>query len=264
MALIPVTYPATLASAPDVAALYRALGVREVSVKGWRTCGEGAVEALVAAVVPENDNTIEFEDGTFDDDAWAGLAELVDSAPSYLDLTTAAGNLRVWPTHAWVLGPAGLERAQAAVSDARGMPVELHAGTNTFPGGLRVTVDPAAGWPLNVEAEDGIDAFCIFRALAPVTLPRGYVMRPSAEVLAALVPFLHALRCTVDASIVVEPARAVALAAHFEGASLEWQADRTIVRADGSITSYIPSSQPVEEEKKKWLARIAKALQRVK
>jgi hypothetical protein len=257
--LLPIEHATRLASPAQAAALFRALGARRVSVKGWNLTDRAAIDRVVGALVPGAENTVSFERGTLTAAAWAALEPLAGAGAGYFDLNAAWTQLRIWPERAWVLAPSVPD--VAAISRVVGAP--LAPGENRI-GATRVTI----GDKLDVETTSAAAACAIFRAIAGDVVSRGFVMGANPAAKLRLPAFLAAVNArVVTADLWLSVDLAAELATGFPHDPLEWQAEHAIVRfPEGSITTYRVVTPTTDREKvrRKALARIDKALRRAR
>lgn len=103
MTLIPIEHPFRLASPSEAATWFLALGEKQVSARGFRTADPERIEAVVSAIDEGRANTVSFETGTLNLEAWRTLEGLATSRFGYLDLRTTNASLRIWPKRiSWV------------------------------------------------------------------------------------------------------------------------------------------------------------------
>ncbi len=101
MTLIPIEHARALRSPEEAVALFKALGEKTVSLRGFYTTDATKISRVIQAVATKFDHTVSFEGGVI---ALAPLRELALSrAYDYLDVRTSLANLRIWPElHSWV------------------------------------------------------------------------------------------------------------------------------------------------------------------
>ena len=263
MALILVEHPVRLPSTAAVAAFYRALGAKTVTVGRWHTRDASAIDRLIDAIEGGAQATFEFEDAPIiGDDAWTALESLAFAVVGCLDVATPSADFRVWPTHAWVIAPLPPDRL-AEVARALGTSVHLKPGVNQL-GETRVTVNPAVYWSVQIDASVPT-ALRAFRVLAGVEAAKGSMSAVDSAVRECLRNFLRAFGGTVAAELELDVDAAAALVDAVPAHALELQAAGAIVRLPaGTITTWYTFHQGGEtnerRERKRELGRVSTAL----
>lgn len=101
MTLIPIEHARRLRSPEEAAALFKALGEKTVSLRGFHTTDAAKIARVIHAVATRFDHTVSFEGGAIVPQPLRELA--VSRAYDYLDVRTPLANLRIWPERtSWV------------------------------------------------------------------------------------------------------------------------------------------------------------------
>lgn len=225
MTLIPIEHAHRLPSAADAESLFRALGARSVSARGFHTKDRTRFTALVEAIEPKADHSISFQQGVLDRPSLEALAR----APfGYLDIRTSTASYRSWPErHTWV--HAKSELAAPFSLDTTSIPTALEA----------------------------------FARLSDDNLQRGFITGVTPDAKPLLLAFLDRLGATVDAVLDIEVASARALTELYTGEKLDWQADGVLVDfPEGTIHGYLTTPNIGEDAREAWRTRIDKALRK--
>lgn len=235
MALIPLAHAHRLLSPAAAEALYRALGERVVSARGYHTTSEERIVKLVEAVDPRRDNTVSFEGGTLDRPAHEAF--VATGAYHYFDLRTRDGAcLRVWPgQYSWVHTTPDLAQRLVAREPKTRLDGDstIVLGKGDFAAALRA-----------------------FHTVATPAIDRGFVMKLGAPGQAAYKRFLLASRCQVD--VVLE------LSELFRSESHDWQAGGVLVRfPDGTIHGFA-RNHSLQKERDAWFKRVDRAVSTLK
>jgi hypothetical protein len=232
MSLIPIEHAHRLASPAEAEAFFRGLRQRRVSVRGFHTTDPQRIEALVAAADPKREHTISLRGGTLGDAARAALAELCGSAFWYLDLRTTSASLRVWPKlHTWVDRLSG------------------HTSTDWF-----------ETKSIN-EALDRFNGICG----QETEIVQGHITGLTEQTRAPLLGFLRASLTEIHVVLDVRVQTARLLTEQFPGQKLDWQSE--MIQVDlpaGRIHGCLKTPKVDERHRRKWQARVDKALRRAK
>jgi hypothetical protein len=232
MTLIPIEHAHRLASPTEAEAFFRGLGQRRVAVRGFHTTDPERIEALVAAVNPKRQHTISFRGGTLGDAARAALAALCGSEFGYLDLRTSPASLRVWPgRHTWVDRLSG------------------HTSTD---------------W---LETRSITEALDRFNGICgqETEIVQGHITGITEQARAPLLGFLGASLTEVHVVLDVSVQTARLLTEQFPGQKLDWGSEMIQVDfPDGWIHGYLKTPKVDEQHRRRWQARIDKALRRAR
>lgn len=251
MSLRPIEHARRLTSPAEAERLFRALGAKRVSTRGFHTKDPARFAALVAAIEPKREHTISFEDGVLDLPSFAALAL---TPFSYLDVRTRNANYRSWPDReTWVHARCDLERA-CEVFETR-----LTPGENLLPG-AKVTF---ADGNVNLEVKSIPTALTTFSRLTEKAIDRGFIMSIAPAAKAALVTFLERADATVNAVLELESSAARTLTELYAGEKLDWQAEGILVDfPDGRIHGFLKTPNTGDADRAKWQARLDKALRK--
>jgi len=223
--LIPISHARALRSGAEAAALFRALGEKTVTLRGFHTRDPARIERVVGAIATKHDHTVSFEGGAIAASSEQLRLLALSRAYDYLDVRTRLANLRIWPArHSWV----------------------------TSDGPTFETTSIAAA----VEH---------FHATAGEPHERGFVMRMRDEAKVPVARFAIALGAQINATFEAGLEVAVALTELYAGEQLEWGGrDMMFVRFPaGEIAGYLKTPKVDDKHRAKWQARIDKALRKL-
>jgi hypothetical protein len=253
-----------LGTADEARRLYEALGEKQVQVYGWKTTDVAQIGRMVAALPERERHSLSFEGGTLSAAAREALAVLVLRPYDYLDVRSGNANLRCWPAQrSWVHAQASAAALGQALGQALGPNGDLPASpfvlgelTGSFHGDGR-------HYPVDIETRTPQPAWRVFAALSVDALDRGFISGARRSSHDPLLAFLTASRAEVTLDAVLPAATASALVSHAGQASGNFQAGGAMVTfPDGAITGSLTRSNDSEANRKKWHARIDKALRR--
>ncbi len=243
MALIPLAHAYRLSSPAAAEALYRALGERVVTARGYHTTSEERIAKLVDAVDPRRDNTLSFEGGMLDRPAHEAF--VATGAYHYFDLRTRQGTcLRVWPgQYSWVHTTPDLAQQLVAREPKTRLDGDstLVIAKGNFAGALRA-----------------------FHAVATPPIDRGFVMKLGAPGREAYKRFLLASRCQVDVVLELDVAVARQLSELFQGESHDWQAGGVLVRFPACTIHGFARNHSLDKERDAWFKRVDRAVSTLK
>jgi len=258
VALFPIEHEHRLSSPAEAAAFFGALRERRVTASGFATTDPSRMEALVAALDPDLENTVRFEGGELSPAAREALQALALSAFGYLDVRTAAANLRVWPElHSWVHAGCELE------AWGRGVASPLKPGANVV-GEDPVEMQRAGGGYAWTAVTPSIaTALRLFHAVAGTPMTLGHVTGTRGTAKPALARFLGASAARVSANLELDLVAARQLTDLYPGEPVEWQAYGLLVELPaGRIHGFLRTPDIGERHRRKWHKRVSKALRR--
>ncbi len=223
MSLFPLTHGERLTDPARVAAFYRALGERRVSLRGCHTTDPVEIALLVAALDPAHDHTLSFAAGTLASSELETLART--EGYGYLDLRTTTMALRVWPgVQTWAHTPRASGPAQS---------LSLDEGLERF---LAVT-PPGIG------------------------IVRGFIHGVVAPTKSPLLAFLTKSRVRVDVVLDLDLDSAAELSRRIRRREHDWQAGGVLVDSpSGKIHGFSKSPNTDSKAREQWCARVEDAL----
>jgi hypothetical protein len=232
--LVRIVHEVRLTEASEIAALFRALGEDEVSLRA--RCVEDAtqVDRLVRAMPRAKDATIGFSGGRLAGAAIDSLAALVLADAWYVDVRARPGSpelpgvaLRVWQDRAWV------EAGDGCVVSTERRELALEAFRRQLGAAL--------------EGSRGVVS--------------GHVTAPGARAVAPLLRWLRQTgACVDDASVELGLADAATLASSLSPVELRWVGEAAEVeQPGGGVSTYLlwPVDPVVDAE---WRRRISAAI----
>lgn len=228
MTLIPMAHEHRLASPAEAEAFYRGLRQRLVRVRGFHTTDPDRIEALIAAADPKRDHTVSFRGGVLGEEVRPALLELCGCAFGYFNLSTPSASLRVWPgRHTWV---ESLPRR------------------------------PAADWLETTSITEALDRF---NGICGERIVQGHISRITKQARVPLLGFLGVARTEIHVVLDVTLQTARSLSEQFLGQKLDWQSDGILVDfPEGRIHGSLKTPKVDERHRRKWRARIDKALRK--
>jgi hypothetical protein len=142
---------------------------------------------------------------------------------------------------------------------------ELTTGVNTVRGGTVTLAEAGEGWPTDLRATSPELALRLFHALTTGPLARGHITGIRDGARASLLAFLRASGAEVSATLELPVAVARDLAEAFAETAIDWQARAVIVDfPEGRIHGFLTTPKVEERDRKRWHARIDKALRRAR
>jgi len=255
MTLIPIEHARSLSSPEEAERLFRALGARCVSARGFHTKDRARFTALVEAIEPEREHTLSFQRGVLDLPSLEALAR----APfGYLDIRSATASYRSWPDrYTWVHAQCEL----GAAGEAFGAP--LAHGENVFPDAKITYAASGQHYTFSLDTTSIPTALEVFGRLTDPAVVRGFISGVTLEAKPLLVAFLERLDATVDAVLDIDVASAKALAHVYSGEQHDWQGEGILVDfPEGKIHGYLTSPNIGEDAREAWRSRLDKALRR--
>lgn len=243
MSLIPVRHARRLASPAEAEAFFRGLRLLtspSIGLIGLHTQDIKRIVRVIHALDTSESHTIHFKGGSLNAAARAALTRLVQLPFEFLAITIPGADLRVW--HGY----------NAIVHSDRPFPKKYD------PAEIKATPH---GHDLETKKETvALDALF---SVADERIKEGHINELKESTKPALLDFLRELQGTVHGSIGVSVANARALSELYAGERLDWRADGIHVTfPEGEIEGFMVSPNTTEDDRKKILKRLDKALAR--